>query len=1238
MMSQLGALMAGFRANQNMNLRSLSERQPRLCSRLGKFGFLALVEIVSGLLTQPQNHAATLRIEALIHLAAMHSRGHQTPTLSQVREWLNVILVDDAIGHDEDPIEDVFVSNASSFRGDIRIFEGAWQDSGRYLTDLMAALLRMRGRSWVNRTLEEVTALLGLSEAMAEKAGVGRYATGEGLPRQPVGVTERAVEAGRSTIEFTIKDLLARGLAPQDLRPFDFRPEDAEGLDGETLGHTALERRPLQLFDQRIIVVLPTAISAAARRHVLEAAQAAGDLMELAAAVEAVQLQDFRLALRNAGVDLEGAPRMLAPGVTAVVGKFDVGGPMVGLFVADDLGETLDEGLQGVASLTKKLSDHLVAVEGEIASREDFRRGLTIFGFGGIGRGFMARLGDTPEGWHRVSLPLGDLARLSWDHEFSALRVWKVLDQEEGLEGRGFQLANVNGFMNLYGYLEHTGFNMISPQMERPGMVGLATDYVAPLRTRIRRGLDKHLVHGPDRTRWVEVHRREMDVFFEEMRYAPLYVSHLDLLQGRLLGCTETATRPWWIEVGGPKGTGDAHAFVFRIWDAALSWSQRLAPQLEGELVGLSPGPISIRLMFPDIEDWNSAQALAETPPRRPTVELDEEVVVVSAGAAAMRAYSDATNMAERWLIAAIAQGAALRAGTPRDQAWADALAEEITGSEAARFVHAIPAVDPSEMLQAAISLPQARLAADEDVAWARLSLAEDAGWHAPGIVPSEDVGELLQAAVKKVWERLRTRLQTLDRRSVVERAIRNHEAIDRDRAEWHQTAAALLALSNDTDDVIRTQNARESMRAAAGMASRAIAEMAICTSPLEGGRPCADADLDALVADLVVMLDCAGQCDAYHFGLAEAPLQVANNMSFVFDLGFLTSLHLPYLYAHQERAFRDAAGRYDRAFHRLDRDTQGPGISEAFASAIREEYGMGLEDLVEFSVEMAQSAIEVDAVVLAMPRSEVLGRLAGGERGQAIVADKAFAALSLKPRARWDEPKPEGARAHDWQPWRMDRKLSLIQRPLVQLDNSADPLVLVTPGLLVRAVRRIFDAGDGRLPAEAFDCRAMREWIGAVVNERGHAFNREVAAALRELGFEARSDVQLTELGGNKRLGDVDVLAWRVESGEVWLIECKRLQFDRTVREIGARLADYTTRGEIKGKRTPIQRHLDRVNFIRGAPRGLSGVTGMPTDKMKIHSALVTDSIVPMQFTKKMTHLVDRVSEYRTLRSDFSS
>ncbi len=1242
MMSALGALMAGASADQNLNLAALTRRQAPLCARLRKFDFVAVLEKLSGLLVQPANHVATFRIEALIHLAAIHCRGSRRPELSQCREWLNEILVQDDLGRGEDPAEDVFVTTAPSFGGDARIFEGAWEDAGGYLTDLMNALLQLRGRPWADQTLEEVTSLVWLSENIADRAGVRRYATGDGQPRQPVAVTARSTEFGAAAVTFDVQELLRLGLTAVALRPFEFQRDQTSALEGQTLGHTDLERRPLVRDGRRVIVALPTAISAAARRHILEAAHAAGDLQALQTILDALQLEETWQALRNIGVKQDAPPKALAPGIFALTGAFDEGAHAIGVLVTDRLEEVLGDGLQGVMMLMSTLEESVSKLERERAERPGYRRGLTLVVRGGVGRGYAAGFSDDPPGWRRTSIPLGDLRRLSWDHEFSAMRIWKLREQEETLEQKKFTLMNVNGFLNLYGYLEQTRFSFVPEQSGPSAFVMLATDYIGQLRARVRHALDEHRALGPDGVGLVDVQRRAPDVYFEELRGLPLYVAHKEAQRdGGMLACLETDIRPWWVGLADTGSGKRAIGLAFRIWDAAGNWLVRLAPRLEAELPDLPEAPLAIWLDFPDIDDWSEERALAEASAARPSVEIVEGAIVVRTDEAALRAYSDPTNIGDRALIAAIALGAAELAGAPRDTAWADALAGEIVGSDEARFVHAIPTSTAQQMIQAALPHPKPRLIEDEDVAWSRLDLAALAGRPAPGPVPTGEESDLLHAAVLHLWERIRAKLVTLDRRSVVERALLNHEAVDKDRAEWGHTAAALLSLYRDQVDVVRAHNERESMRAAAGTASRAIVEMAVCACPTEGGSPCTDIDLDGLLADLAVMLDCAAQSDAYHYRLAEAPLKVANNRAFVFDFGFLQNLHQPYLYAQQERSFRDTAEDYAEPFERArtSADARPPSLPDGFRAAMRAEFGMCVEDLVAFAVETAETALQAGQPILVFPKSEILARLRGGERLEPVDAEAAFAALTLRPRSPWNDPAPAGAKARDWQPWRMNRKLALIRRPLVQLDDSADPPVMVTPGLLDRAVRRSLDTLDGRLPAEAFDSDAMEKWIGTIVDERGHAFNHRVADALKAQGFEARPDVKLTELGGGKVLGDVDVLAWSASTGEVWLIECKRLVMDRTVGEIGERLADYTTRGKKKnGKRTPIQRHLDRIVFLQGAPAGLTAITGIPADRLQIRSALVTDSIVPMQFTSRMLDLVDRVTDYRTLAKDFAA
>jgi hypothetical protein len=50
--------------------------------------------------------------------------------------------------------------------------------------------------------------------------------------------------------------------------------------------------------------------------------------------------------------------------------------------------------------------------------------------------------------------------------------------------------------------------------------------------------------------------------------------------------------------------------------------------------------------------------------------------------------------------------------------------------------------------------------------------------------------------------------------------------------------------------------------------------------------------------------------------------------------------------------------------------------------------------------------------------------------------------------------------------------------------------------------------------------------------------------------------------------------------------------------------------------KRTPIQKHLDCLAFLAPHPEDLTKLTGIAVDRLHIRFALVTDHLVPMQFS----------------------
>ena len=91
------ALMASAATRELREIRSIAVRLDSVVRRLEKFSFPLVAQPLAGVLTRPENHTATARIEALIHLAALACRGRKEPGWRHLRDWLNVAVLEDQI-------------------------------------------------------------------------------------------------------------------------------------------------------------------------------------------------------------------------------------------------------------------------------------------------------------------------------------------------------------------------------------------------------------------------------------------------------------------------------------------------------------------------------------------------------------------------------------------------------------------------------------------------------------------------------------------------------------------------------------------------------------------------------------------------------------------------------------------------------------------------------------------------------------------------------------------------------------------------------------------------------------------------------------------------------------------------------------------------------------------------------------------------------------------------------------
>src|SRR5581483_9485018 len=118
------------------------------------------------------------------------------------------------------------------------------------------------------------------------------------------------------------------------------------------------------------------------------------------------------------------------------------------------------------------------------------------------------------------------------------------------------------------------------------------------------------------------------------------------------------------------------------------------------------------------------------------------------------------------------------------------------------------------------------------------------------------------------------------------------------------------------------------------------------------------------------------------------------------------------------------------------------------FLLAIEEELGASLDEMRLFLEHAENLGVKSDSLVLLAPRRAFLTPEVDGGTLSSEKAEKILAVLTLPRRSHWRD-LPEGYEEKDLDPWRYRRRLSLLRKPLLQIDNNGDPAILVAPGLL---------------------------------------------------------------------------------------------------------------------------------------------------------------------------------------------
>jgi hypothetical protein len=1178
-----------------------------------------------------------------------HCAGKEKPGHVELGRWLNKYLGQGEMSILEDPAEDVFISNIGTPEGNRRIFEGTWESNDYFLQVVLDTLSGPMVPHECQTLLLSAFALLKLSDCVAERLGLHRWHIAISTPKGLIRV-DKATHVGERAraVTFTNEDLHLLGITREALAPFIFLKENRRLIVNESTGHSSLERHPLFDCGDKLIFALPPAASPAIRRFVLSELRKMGFLQAFRSALESRQARQVEIdglsELKNDTISIPPPPpdEERPPALHSWLLHYDTNKYLHVVLLHDQL-DSLDE--QGLSSFMKYpeeirlgLEKYLNKVGRHCQSLSDCDEGATLLVMGGLGRGFMLSFRDWLDGWRLSSIRVPDLLMLSGEIDHPIKRYLKCMKQKEWAENKGVYFQNINGDYNFYCYWRRQNYQLIPRGLSVTdgSMISIGSDFVLQVRKELRSLIDRHMVEtasGP----FVEVIRFGLDAYFKSMHGRPIYASLEHVRKGILAGAVETSRGPTWLIIESREGDESVRHLFYEIWSGFIGLYDRLVTETEALIPHLSYRPIEIRLNFRELKmpkDHVSTETYSSILEPEITIHIDQGIAEIKFPPDFLVHFQQPDNTGEKLVLRTFVRGlVGVHRGLDQDveDAFLETVLEKVIGDPGMRIVHLFHTYYPIEYLLSR-QRQKPTFLAHEDFVFAKLRLSEGCTSVKPegSLKTKVECNDFLHKVVTKIWEQLRNLLRQFDRTSVIRQVLVVHEAVIQDRDRWRRTAQAVVALYSPAENVFAVAQSQEENRNQVALPARTILEMAICECPTSGSRQLSRWGLDELLAKAALLIEVATDSDAINSDLVEPTVQLHANGEYTIDRSFHETVIRPFLTNYFREEFQEHAGAYHKLYMRkklAEQTRASENYSARFINAFAMEFGLTPDEAVDGIAELMELAVECDSVVVQTTLGHLRDRLIR-KRGLSVDACHAFLkTFGLFHRPAWDHP-PAGFTDKDLYPWRFRRRLSAMVRPVLFFGEQDPDEVFYGVGTLRLGFSYLLERTvQGQLPGkEFFTTKEMRAYIGTVNEERGRAFTESIADMLRKRGWEARSEVQMTELGASAELGDIDVIGWK-STGEILLIECKRLQLARTIAEIAEVCRRF--KGEAKDD---LDKHLRRIAWVNQHTSNLERIVGFNPDKDHLDARLVTNVDVPMRYLVSLPIPVEKIGPLRHL------
>lgn len=1160
----------------------------------------SLAAALAGLGLLPHNASFQLRLESMIDVVASRGTGNATPTSHRIANLCNGTLARDLVSPLEDPAE-YPVTEPLAFENHVyTVFTGQGEEVVFACELLFDAFAEMAEDNKVGELTEAVgliRASLSLEEAIAARAGLGPGIAPRGGAQVEVPRASAAQLA--EPVLWSAPEIEAICLAAHSTTDaFAVLATKLGEIPARAFSDSArITFVPLLRCDDGAFVVRPGQVLPALGAHLQKVATSAGLATELAKRYAAkIHRTVFESALR-----LGAEPLRVSLGSSGIECLFE------GLYRTDDdsamifltVGDASEAEIVPAASLESALNKRARELIAIARSAGPYTNILVCVVPAVLpGHGYKLHEVAVEEASESIALTAPSLEVIAF-HEHDSL----ALDRYARSVRKLRQNTHVMSFspLDLFAlYRDHDHSFYLNDDRQYSG-VSVEPGYGLALRLEMLGKQRRQSATGPQGEGEIEVvsgSREGLPIF----RPRNLFDQPLRLV--RLPGRDFWVVCPPWPNL--PKGLA---RFNDQLADAVAYWVWRTASEI---FVTDPPAQPQMATFFVDLDDpeeWRQG----EIPPSRKNEDIRYQVDATSNSVGIFLepswqgALAQPENFAERYLVWLIAEGLIelLDPGQMSDERVREILNRAApTGQR--RMLLAMES-DTTSLLGSDGALPAWRAVSDWERGWVRDDLA--AAYRAKGFAPAPAGDEtaqnrLIHFAVSFFLAALVEQVAHLSPDGLLEDLLRREESLIAAVGREELTIPTRLACFGDVMDVTAAVGVETRDVTQASIAHRFLVEY-VSARPPQGTLPLSNARYDHLLALAASIAEYGFNSDVTHYKLDDLQARILPSGRLGIAKGRYEAATERWTRGISRRQIEWSKERFANNWAQPSEPKAGP--PSGWEGAFEAEFGYSMTQLREVLDELLDLAGGSADSVACWPREALITELANRTHRPAEALDRVLSSLTLSPRANFE--LPEGFGKEEVYPWRFNRRLSLLRRPMTARGHE---LLWGRRGIVISVRHLLMSIETGRLAAHSPKMLAL---LSEISTRQGDEFENEIAGQVMGLGLEVRQRVKklgkrrLIEDG--RDLGDIDVLAIDVEAKRLWVIECKSLSFARTPWELASEVDDFADPGDgiparHRRRMAWLHQHLSELAAFIGQPdlRGwqIEPVIVVETDLLTLH------------------------------------